>query len=236
MKHDKNSGAVCWHSDRSERFSKNYARKASFRERKHAWLTLVGQLPGRKGAALDLGCGSGELTIPISKTFKTVTAIDASEQMLKLSKRNAESNGIANVTFRCADIRDLATLKVGTFDFIYASSVLEYLEELDSVLHSVSSRLNAGGIFSASLPNKHSWFRRLEPTMFRILGRPRYYQFVKSLKYPRELEKMAVRHGLKPISVHYFASDPIVGTLLSKLGFEKVVNRMFLVTFQLSPS
>jgi SAM-dependent methyltransferase len=48
---------------------------------------------------IDIGCGPGTLTIPMAKTSKKVTAIDASDEMLKFLKIRAEKEGLDNIVY-----------------------------------------------------------------------------------------------------------------------------------------
>jgi SAM-dependent methyltransferase len=48
-------------------------------------------------SVLDIGCGTGAISIPVAKKAKSVTAIDISTQMLKILKADAEKNHLANL-------------------------------------------------------------------------------------------------------------------------------------------
>ena len=48
---------------------------------------------------LDIGCGTGRLTIPLSKRFKKVYATDFMQRFLDLAKQNAIEEGRSNITF-----------------------------------------------------------------------------------------------------------------------------------------
>ncbi|OGM59225.1 hypothetical protein A2955_04515 [Candidatus Woesebacteria bacterium RIFCSPLOWO2_01_FULL_37_19] len=45
---------------------------------------------GSNGILLDLGCGTGELTIPLARYFEDVIAFDPNEEMLNEAKRKAK--------------------------------------------------------------------------------------------------------------------------------------------------
>jgi SAM-dependent methyltransferase len=47
---------------------------------------------------LDVGCGSGMYTIRIAKEAKSVTGTDISGEMLRILQKDAESNGVCNIT------------------------------------------------------------------------------------------------------------------------------------------
>ena len=49
--------------------------------------------------ALDFGCGTGRLIIPLAKQCQRVIGIDVSSAMLAEARKNCESQGIANVEF-----------------------------------------------------------------------------------------------------------------------------------------
>lgn len=47
---------------------------------------------------LDIGCGTGNLALPLAKTVKRVHALDFSGEMLRLLRLNARAEGVANLT------------------------------------------------------------------------------------------------------------------------------------------
>lgn len=59
------------------------------------------------GRVLDCFCNSGGFSLNAALTAKEVTAADISPLVLKNVGRNAELNGIANITTRCADVFQL---------------------------------------------------------------------------------------------------------------------------------
>lgn len=61
---------------------------------------ISNQAAGRAGRrAIDLYCGSGGISLQISKYFEKVTAIDVSEKNISDGVKNAGINGIGNVEF-----------------------------------------------------------------------------------------------------------------------------------------
>jgi ubiquinone/menaquinone biosynthesis C-methylase UbiE len=51
------------------------------------------------GKLLDLGCGTGQLTIPLAKHFKEVVGLDIEEDMIDEAKRQGEKAGTKNITW-----------------------------------------------------------------------------------------------------------------------------------------
>jgi len=54
-------------------------------------------------SALDLYCGVGLFSLPLTRSFKNVIGVEASEEAIGFAKKNAERNGIQNVEFIAAD-------------------------------------------------------------------------------------------------------------------------------------
>lgn len=61
---------------------------------------VLGILEGtgiRKEVAFDVGAGTGYLTIPLSKIFKRVYAVEISQEMVEILNEKLKENGIFNV-------------------------------------------------------------------------------------------------------------------------------------------
>ena len=60
-----------------------------------------------KGNALDCFTSTGGFALHLARTCERVEAIDSSTTALRTAERNAEANGISNITFREADVFDV---------------------------------------------------------------------------------------------------------------------------------
>jgi SAM-dependent methyltransferase len=69
--------------------------------------------PGKR--VLDVGCGSGVLTVFAAPVSEHVTAIDISPQAIRNTEMNCEIHGIDNVTIKQSDVYDAVD---GQFDYI----------------------------------------------------------------------------------------------------------------------
>lgn len=75
--------------------------------------------------ALDYGCGTGRLVIPLSQIAKNVIGVDVSESMLKEARANCIEQSISNVKFIKAD--DCLSNLNESFDFIHSSIVFQHI-------------------------------------------------------------------------------------------------------------
>ena len=78
-------------------------------ERKEAWKSLLSQALGtetKKLGILDVGCGTGMITLPLAELGHNVTGIDLSEGMLKIAKEKASNFNLA-VEFKLGDAENL---------------------------------------------------------------------------------------------------------------------------------
>ena len=82
------------------------------------WIVNEFRLDGR-GRLLDGGCGTGQVTLPLSRWFDEVVAIDPDQDMLRIAERTAREAGVGNVRFlntRAEDVPGtIAPLRLATF-------------------------------------------------------------------------------------------------------------------------
>ena len=69
---------------------------------------------------LDLGCGSGELTLKLSPFFKEIVGIDPFEDYIETAEKQKKENNIKNVVFEVADGKNLP-FEDEYFDIVFSS-------------------------------------------------------------------------------------------------------------------
>lgn len=93
---------------------------------------------------LEVGCGTGNYTVPVAHRCAKMVAIDASPEMLQYLRERLLRAGLANVETRLGQLPDgLGTLN--KFDGTLAVGVLNYAEDLEDALRSLTSALKPGG-------------------------------------------------------------------------------------------
>jgi len=95
---------------------------------------------------LDFACGTGITTIALATSVRQVTAIDLSDEMIRLARDKATSAGIENISFKASTLADHDLIQ-GSFDVITAFNILHGLDRVEAVLSRISALLKAGGLF-----------------------------------------------------------------------------------------
>jgi trans-aconitate 2-methyltransferase len=109
---------------------------------------LIRMVHPRKGiAAVDLGCGTGELTARLKKYLpdSDVTGVDSSPQMLEHA-REFETDGLH---FQQSTIEDFN----GSFDLIFSHAAIHWVADHASLLHRFFTMLKPGGQLAVQLPS-----------------------------------------------------------------------------------
>ena len=105
--------------------------------------------------ALDAGCGHGLGSVMLSKFARSVTGLDADQELVKHCQ---DTYGhLQNLSFIQGDLRDLSGLK-GQFDTVVCLDVIEHFaaEDAHVVLDNLSSALTSRGMLVIGTPNARS--------------------------------------------------------------------------------
>ncbi len=144
---------------------------------------------------LDIGCGGGLLSEPMSRLGAEVFGMDASEKNIEVAKIHAKKSGL-NIKYFCSSPETFKTdLK---FDVILNMEIIEHVENVDFFLKSCSKLMKENGIMFVATLNK-----TLKSYLFAIIGAEyilkwlpigthEWEKFVK----PEELIKITKKHGL----------------------------------------
>jgi trans-aconitate 2-methyltransferase len=105
--------------------------------------------------AIDLGCGSGELTRVLADALpeSDVTGLDSSTQMLD----KAVSYASSNLRFEQGDLSQLT----GAWDLIFSNAAIQWCEDHEKLIPHFFSKLNPGGQLCIQLPSNHNHISHL---------------------------------------------------------------------------
>ena len=87
---------------------------------------------------LDIGCGGGLLSEPMSRMGANVTGIDASDKNIKIAKLHSKKNKL-KINYLCSSPEKLKITK--KFDVILNMEIVEHVEDIDFFLKSCSKLL-----------------------------------------------------------------------------------------------
>ena len=116
---------------------------------------------------IDLCCGDGWFTLPISKIARHVTAIDIDAALLDAARSRLGQAGVANCDFIAGDAYDLARLAPRPADVVFMANAFHGVPDPQRLARAVAAVLRPGGRFT--IVNWHA--RPREETT--ILGEPR---------------------------------------------------------------
>ncbi len=94
--------------------------------------------------ALEMGCGTGLLTVARAPHMGSITGIDSSSGMLGKLAEKVKASGIANIKTALCDL-SAGEMPEGRFHLIVSAMVLHHIEDPETLLSSLKSRLHPGG-------------------------------------------------------------------------------------------
>jgi ubiquinone/menaquinone biosynthesis C-methylase UbiE len=101
---------------------------------------FIKNLSSSKGAALDIGCGSGILAFELAKYYDRVVAVDLSEKMLDIARHKRSAPNIEYIQM------DASSLEFDRqFDLIVSASTFHHLKHFPTTLQSIKKFLNPQG-------------------------------------------------------------------------------------------
>lgn len=106
-------------------------------------LGLVEKEP-KKDRGLELGCGTGLLTVELSKYCQEIIGLDFSEPMLQEARKKSSLG--AKMSFQAGDITKKLPFDNDFFDFVVASLVFNHIENIEPIINEVQRVLKIGGI------------------------------------------------------------------------------------------
>jgi len=142
---------------------------------------------------LDIGCGGGLLSEPMSRMGANVTGIDASDKNIKIAKLHSKKNKL-KINYLCSSPEKLKIEK--KFDVILNMEIVEHVEDIDFFLRSCSKLLKKNGIMFVATINK-----TLKSYVFAIIGAEYVLRWLPIGTH--ELEKFVKPEDLKKILMKY---------------------------------
>ena len=145
---------------------------------------------------LDIGCGGGLLSEPMTRLGADVTGIDASIKNINIAKLHAKKNNL-KINYLCSSPEKLKIQK--KFDVILNMEIVEHVEDINFFINSCSKLLKKNGIMFVATLNK-----TLKSYMFAIIGAEYVLRWLpigthdwEKFVRPEDLKKILSKNNLK---------------------------------------
>ena len=120
------------------------------------------KLPLKDIKILDIGCGGGLLSEPLSRLGAKVTGIDASDRNIKIAKMHSEKSKL-DIDYYCSSPDKFVPKE--KFDVVLNMEIVEHVENVDFFLFKSSELLRENGLMFIATLNK-----TLKSFVFAIIG------------------------------------------------------------------
>ena len=102
---------------------------------------------------LDIGCGGGLVSEPMTRLGAAVTAVDASEANIKTAMTHAEQGGLS-IDFRAGTVEALIENAEAPFDVVLNLEVVEHVADPDQFLKDCARLVKPGGLMIVATLNR----------------------------------------------------------------------------------
>ena len=157
---------------------------------------------------LDIGCGGGLISEPLSRLGANVTGIDASKKNIQVASLHSKKNNL-KIKYIQSSPEQMNTDE--KFDVILNLEIVEHVENLDLYLNSCSSLLKKGGVMFTATINRTlvSYIKAIVGAEYILrwlpIGTHDWGKFIK----PEELEKKLIDLDFKTIEIKGLDFNPL---------------------------
>lgn len=188
------------------------------------YLDKIRAVTGKREVMLEIGGGTGRISLPMRADYNLTLSFDLSEAMVRTAIRKRAEHGVSagHIHYFVADAENIPVRKACA-DVAIFSGILHHVEHPDTVIREMSRILVAGGVFLGN-ENNHSAFRPLFDLLMRIrkLWNEKAHEehFIMS---HRELDGWFAEAGLSGTSWTSVFLPPHLFNLLRVDGAEKLL-------------
>ena len=179
------------------------------------------------GRVLDVGCGSGRLTVALAAAGAEVTGIDTNARQLAEARRQALEAGVV-LTLREADFNTTLPFADGSFDAVTSRLALMAAGDAVATLTELRRVLVPGGRLATVLwaaPSENPWFGLPREAIGAALG-PERATFARAFGKLGDPEEAAAAHraaglnDVEAVRLHDLRTAPDAATYWRELSAE----------------
>ncbi|MFN4015586.1 MAG: bifunctional 2-polyprenyl-6-hydroxyphenol methylase/3-demethylubiquinol 3-O-methyltransferase UbiG [Reyranella sp.] len=166
---------------------------------------------------LDIGCGGGLLSEPMTRLGASVTGVDASARNIATASVHAERGGLA-IDYRQGTAEALAE-SGAQFDIVLALEIVEHVADVDLFLRSCGRLVKPGGLLFLSTLNRtaKAWVLAIAGAEYVLGWLPRGTHDWRKFLKPSEVVRGLRAGGIEP--------QEIVGVVYAPLSRKWSLNR-----------
>ena len=158
---------------------------------------------------LDIGCGGGLISEPMSRLGAEVTGIDASEKNIKIAKMHSKKNGL-NIKYINTSPENFKDFE--NYDVILNLEIVEHVDNVELYINSCQKLLQRNGLMFTATLNRSliSYFKAIIGAEYILrwlpIGTHDWNKFLK----PEELENYLSKEKLFTIDIKGLKFNPFL--------------------------
>ena len=162
----------------------------------------------KKLTILDIGCGGGLISEPLSRLGGIVTGIDASEKNIKVAELHSKKN---NLKIRYLNKSPEQLDNKEKFDIILNLEIVEHVNDVNLYLNSCSKKKKKNGLMFTATLNRTltSYVKAIVGAEYILrwlpIGTHDWNKFIK----PEDLEKLLQKQNFRTIDIKGLSFNPI---------------------------
>jgi len=170
---------------------------------------LAEPMPFKGLLIIDIGCGGGLLSEPLTRLGADVLGADAAEKNIKVAKLHAEQDGL-KIDYRAVTAEALADAGE-RFDVVVNMEVVEHVADPQDYLMECSNLLKPGGLHICSTINRNakSFTMAIIGAEYVMRWLPKGTHEWNKFISPDELFEFIEKAGMQPIDRKGFVFNPI---------------------------
>ena len=159
--------------------------------------------------ALDIGCGGGLVSEPMTRMGAKVTGIDPSERNIAIARGHAEPQGLA-IDYRAVRVEGLVAAG-DTYDIVACLEVVEHVPDVGAFIGQCAALVRPGGLAVFSTLNRtfKSWALAIVGAEYVLGWLPRSTHQWDRFVTPEELARHAEAAGLTGVQFAGITYNPL---------------------------
>ena len=161
-------GQMAFYNEDAQQYETKMLQLPFWKAFDRVYLRHIERIAGGRGTMLEIGGGTGRISLPIASAFDTILSFDIAEEMVRTAMRKRDSGGeaLAHLYYFVADAENIP-IRTASIDVAVFSGILHHVENPGTVVREVARALVPGGRYIGS-ENNRSAFRPLFDALMRV--------------------------------------------------------------------